>query len=139
MTHASVRRRLLFSNAHLIIRAFPATFAEPEESELNGILLIFRQRNIYELNPNRCSLRPHICRALPVVARPVQQKRGVRLYPQERADRYRLDLTIGLPDFHGFAFTTSLDVPLVHGFNQIEHMSIRSRAMQLHVFGMRPK
>jgi len=48
--------RLLFSHVHLIIFVFPAIFVEPQESELNRILLLFRQRNICELNANRCSV-----------------------------------------------------------------------------------
>jgi hypothetical protein len=49
-------RHLLFSHVHDIVLAFPAIFVEPQESELNGIPLILGQRNIHELNSNRCSL-----------------------------------------------------------------------------------
>src|SRR5713226_8911105 len=69
----------------------------------------------------------------------MQEKRRVRLYPQERAGQYRLDLTTRLPDFHGLALAGSCNVALVYWLDQIEDSMVGSRAMQLDVFRMCPE
>src|SRR6266849_4602143 len=69
----------------------------------------------------------------------MQQERRVRLYAQQSANSSSRYLTIEFPHLDVTAFSMACHVAIISSVNYIEYFAVCRRALQLHVFRMRPQ
>jgi hypothetical protein len=124
--------------AHLEVSPFPVSRLCPEKRKAGRGTLLGRHGDIHEFSSRAGRRGTGIVSSLPIVAGPVQPKRGGCLDPQGSPGRQAPHLSVEFPYFHRRrrpAFAVVADDLR----DRIEDLAFGGRAYQLEVFSVGPQ